>query len=43
MPNWEGPYLIKQIYSKGAVKLTDMDGNEFTEPINIDQLNKYYV
>ena len=42
-PNWEGPYLVKQVYGKGAVKLTDMDGNEFSEPINIDRLKKYYV
>ncbi|XP_050216005.1 uncharacterized protein LOC126667079 [Mercurialis annua] len=42
-PNWEGPYLVKKIMSKGAVKLSDMEGNEFTEPINLDRLKKYYV
>ena len=40
-PNWEGPYLVKEVYGRGAVKLTDLDGNEFTEPINIDRLKKY--
>ena len=42
-PNWEGPYLVKEVYNKGVVKLTDMDGNEFTKPINIDRLKIYHV
>ena len=25
--NWESPYIIKQIYSRGAVKLMDLDAN----------------
>ena len=25
--NWESPYIIKQIYSGGAVKLMDLDAN----------------
>ena len=42
-PNWKGPYLIKIILSKGAIKLMDYEGNEFSEPTNVDQLKKYYV
>ena len=42
-PNWEGPYLIKKILPKGAVKLSDLDGNEFLEHMNLDILKKYYV
>ena len=42
-PNWEGPYLVKVILSKGAIKISDMEGNEFTEPVNLDRLNKYYL
>ena len=42
-PNWKGPYLVKIVLSKGAVKLMDSKGNEFSEPTNMDRLNKYYV
>ncbi|KAK9682793.1 hypothetical protein RND81_10G096700 [Saponaria officinalis] len=41
-PNWAGPYLVKEIYSGGAVKLTDLDGEEFSSVTNLDQLKKYY-
>ena len=41
--NWAGPYIIKQIYSRGAVSLMDLDANPFTEPTNMDHLNKYHV
>ena len=33
-PNWEGPYLAKNLFSKGATILSDLEGNEFKEPIN---------
>ena len=42
-PNWEGPYLVKKIMFKGAVKIVDLEGNEFEQPINIDCLKKYYL
>ena len=42
-PNREGPYLVKKIMSKGAVKIFDLEGNEFEQPINIDHLKKYYL
>ena len=41
-PNWEGPYFIKTVLSKGAVKLIDIDGNEFSKWVNVDRLKKYY-
>ncbi|XP_075645543.1 uncharacterized protein LOC142616611 [Castanea sativa] len=41
--NWAGPYIIKQIYSGGAVRLMDLDANPFTKPTNMDQLKKYHV
>ena len=41
-PNWAGPYLVKEILPGGAVKITDLDGQEFTNPTNLDQLKKYY-
>ena len=34
--NWAGPYIIKQIYSGGVVRLMDLDTNPFIEPTNMD-------
>uniref|UniRef100_A0A2N9HKR9 Uncharacterized protein n=1 Tax=Fagus sylvatica TaxID=28930 RepID=A0A2N9HKR9_FAGSY len=42
-PNWSGPFIVKEIYSGGAARLIDIDGNPFTEPTNLDQLKKYFV
>ncbi|XP_074299695.1 uncharacterized protein LOC141630844 [Silene latifolia] len=39
-PNWTGPKLVKKILSRGAVWLTDLDGNDFANPTNMDQLKK---
>ena len=41
--NWAGPYIIKQIYFGGVVRLIDLDANPFTKPTNMDQLKKYQV
>ncbi|XP_074290433.1 uncharacterized protein LOC141617151 [Silene latifolia] len=41
-PIWAGPYLVKKILSGGVVRLTDLDGNDFTNPTNLDHLKKYY-
>ena len=42
-PNWEGPYLVKTILSKGVTRISDLEGNEFTKQINLDHLKKYYL
>ena len=42
-PNWEGPYLVKIVLPKGAARISDLEGNEFTEPVNLDRLKKYYL
>ena len=42
-PNWEGPYLVRTILPKGAAKISDLEGNEFTEHVNLDRLKKYYL
>ena len=42
-PNWSGPFLIKEIFSSGGVRLVDLDGNLFAEPTNMDQLKRYHV
>ena len=42
-PNWEGPYLIKKLFSKGIAILSDLKENEFRDPINLDKLKKYFL
>jgi hypothetical protein len=42
-PHWAGPYILKKVLSGGAVILTDLDGLEFKNPCNLDQLKRYYV
>ena len=42
-PNWEGPYLVKKIMRNGAVRISDLEGNKFVEPINMDRLKKYFA
>ena len=39
-PNWEGPYLVKAVLPKGATKISDLEGNESTESVNLDRLKK---
>ena len=41
-PKWAGPYIIKKILSGGATQLIDLDGNEFSTLVNMDQLKRYY-
>ena len=41
-PNWEGPYVVKKAFS-GALILAEMDGKEFSSPINADIVKKYYA
>ena len=41
--SWSGPYFIKELTPEGAAWLMDLDGNQFSEPTNVDQLKRYYV
>ena len=41
--NWSGPYIIRELTPEGATWLMDLDGNQFSEPTNVDQLKKFYV
>ena len=41
--NWEGPYLVKTVLPKGAIKISNLEGNEFIDPVNLDHLQKYYL
>ena len=42
-PNWEGPYVVKKAFSRGALILVKMAGKEFSNPINADIVKKYYA
>ncbi|RVW62063.1 hypothetical protein CK203_064900 [Vitis vinifera] len=42
-PSWSGPYVIRDLTREGAAWLTNLDGNQFTKPINVDQLKKFYA
>jgi ribonuclease HI len=42
-PNWSGPYVVKVVTPYGAVKLMDLDGNEFASMVNLDRLKRYYA
>ena len=40
---WSGSYVIRDLTLEGAAWLTDLDRNQFTEPVNVDQLKKFYA
>ena len=42
-PNWEGPFLVKKLFSKSATILSDLEGNKFREPFNLNKLKKYFL
>ena len=35
-PTWCGPYVIQDLTREGAAWLTDLDGNQFKELVNVD-------
>ncbi|PKI71768.1 hypothetical protein CRG98_007834 [Punica granatum] len=39
---YDGPFVVKEIFSGGAVILSDMDGTENALPVNADNIKKYY-
>ena len=42
-PNYEGSYVVKRAFLGGALILTTMDGEEFTRPVNVDAVKKYFA
>ena len=42
-PRWSRPFIIKKIMSGGAIRITDLDGEEMLCPINMDRLQKYHI
>ncbi|PKI68874.1 hypothetical protein CRG98_010729 [Punica granatum] len=39
---YDGPFVVKETFSGGAVILSDMDGTENALPVNADAIKKYY-
>ncbi|PKI75686.1 hypothetical protein CRG98_003946 [Punica granatum] len=39
---YDGPFVIREVFSGGAIILSDMDGTENAPPVNADALKKYY-
>ncbi|XP_049394551.1 uncharacterized protein LOC125858798 [Solanum stenotomum] len=42
-PNWQGPYVIKKVLSKGALQLADMEEKAIDTIVNADSIKRYYV
>jgi len=43
MSNYEGPYVVKKVFSRGALILTRMDGKELSLPVNSDAVKRSYA
>ena len=41
-PNWEGPYQISEVTTKGAYRIKNMQGKELPRYWNSDCMRKYY-
>ncbi|RDX89188.1 Retrovirus-related Pol polyprotein, partial [Mucuna pruriens] len=41
-PNYEGPYVVKRAFSRGALVLADSEGQELKHPINADAVKRFY-
>ena len=42
-PTYEGPFVIKNIFSGGAMILTTTDGEDLPRPANTDIVKRYYA
>ena len=42
-PIWSRPFVIKKIMLGDATRITDLDGEEMRNPINLDKLWKYNI
>ena len=42
-PTYEGPFVVKNIFSGGARILTTMDGDDLHHPVNTDIVKRYYA
>uniref|UniRef100_A0A2N9GBJ4 Integrase catalytic domain-containing protein n=1 Tax=Fagus sylvatica TaxID=28930 RepID=A0A2N9GBJ4_FAGSY len=41
-PNWDGPYIIREVHGSGYYRLSKSDGTILTDPINGKWLKHYY-
>nr|KYP61405.1 Gypsy retrotransposon integrase-like protein 1 [Cajanus cajan] len=41
--NYEGPLVVKKVFSGGALIFTNMDGKDLLHPVNSDAVKKYYA
>jgi hypothetical protein len=42
-PNYEGPYVVKQVFSGGALVLAEMDNPNCKIIVNSDIVKKYHA
>ena len=42
-PTYEGTFVIKSIFSDGAMILTIMDGDDIPHPVNAEIVKRYYA
>ena len=42
-PTYEGSFVVKNIFSGGAMILTTMDGDDLPHPVNADIVERYYT
>ncbi|XP_052487963.1 uncharacterized protein LOC105771857 [Gossypium raimondii] len=39
----EGPYVVKRVFSGGALILSEMDGKSLPNPVNADSVKRYFI
>ena len=42
-PKWEGPFVVELVYSNGAYRLINPNGDMLMMPINSKYIKKYYL
>ncbi|XP_070019592.1 uncharacterized protein [Nicotiana sylvestris] len=42
-PNWQGPYMVHRVLTRGALILVEMDQEIYRKPINSDAIKRYYA
>ena len=41
-PNWEGPFIVSQVFAGNAYRLVNMQGEELNRSVNGKYLKRYY-
>lgn len=42
-PKYKGTYVVRKVFSRGALILSTMDGEDLQSPVNADVVKKYYA